>query len=72
MAVAVALASPTDRVRINDASLVIARRVSSGGAVVLNPLEVAESVLGCLPTVVSHPSPGLSYGVWGGPRVRYI
>ena len=38
--------------------MVIARRgVSPDGAVVLNPLEVAESVLGCLPTVVSYPSP---------------
>ena len=65
LAVAVALAAPPDRDRINAASLEFVRRAPSGAAVVPNPLEVAESVLGCLPTVVFYPSPHFFCDVWG-------
>ena len=70
LAVAVALAAPPDRDRINAASLEFVRRAPSGAAVVPNPLEVAESVLGCLPTVVFYPSPSFVMSGVAGPRVQ--
>ena len=59
LAVAVALATPSDRDRINAASLEFVRGASPGVVVIPNPLEVAESVLGYLPTVVYYPPSSL-------------
>ena len=57
LAVAIALATPPDRDRVNAASLEFVRGASPGVAVIPHPLDVAESVLGCVPTVVYYPPP---------------